>query len=223
MLALALALLQPAHAKADAEGLAGVDWRPFDRGDLAAIIGDTDGAAGADTPTGDSRSATGLTPWGGVAVGQNAYLASVGLTVDRTLSWTGTVDDQDDTLQRRLVASIRPGLDYRRYLRPREPAGVVPWVGLGASAVLPVVRYEDASLTPEEQADWDEAAREDRARLLAVGGRIGAGLEVGFANGLGVGARLFGVVHRAQTLDEDTYTATVRLDSDAAVYLSFTF
>ena len=221
MLALAIALILPAHA--EAEGLAGVDWRPFDRSDLASIIGDSNGAAGADTPPTASRSAAGLTPWGGVIVGPNAWLASFGLTLDRTLSWTGTVDDQEDTLQHRLVASLRPGLDYRRYLRPREPGAVAPWVGLGASAVLPVVRYEDASLTPEEQADWDEAAREDRARILAVGGRLGAGLEVGFANGLGVGARLFGVVHRGQTLDEDTYTATVRLDTDAAVYLSFTF
>ena len=222
MLALAIALLQPAHA--DVVGLAGVDWRPFDRGDLAAVLGNGDsGASGTDPALGDARSTRGLTPWGGVAVGPNAWLASIGLTLDRTLSWTGTVEDQDDTLQRRLVASFRPGVDYRRYLRPREPGGVVPWVGVGLNATLPVVRYEDAALTPEEQAEWDEAAREDRARILAVGGRLGGGLEVGFNSGLAVGARLFGVVHRGQTLDEDTYTATVRLDSDAAVYLSFTF
>ena len=210
-----LAALLAASTAAAADGLVGVDWQPIGASELSTTL-----AEGAPLPAGGFDAP--LTAWGGWAGDHNAWLFGLEASWHRTLSWTGTVDQREDTLQRRLVAALRPALDYRRYLRHRPDAGVQPWLGAGAYLVVPFVRYEDSSLTPEEQAEWDEAAREDRARVLGAGGRLSAGVEHGWSSGLSLGARLDARLHRAQTLDQDTYTSTVQVTTEAALYLSYT-
>lgn len=218
---LLLPLLAFASAPALAAGQAGVDWRPFDRGDLAWVqSGSTSGTGAAE---GDGFLQPALTAWAGPTAGRSSFLFSLGLAFQRTLSWTGTVDDKEQTLSRRMVGALRPGFDWRYHLRKPEPKRAVPWLGLGTYGVLPFVRYQDASFSEAEQAAWDETALEDRARIAAFGFRAGAGIEVQLDAGLTLGARHHFVLHRAQSVDEDTYTATVSLRGDTALQVGFRF
>ena len=213
----ALALLSPASAG----GLAGVDLRPYARGDADWVA--QGAGSGTRAAENDGYLQPALTAWAGPTVGRHAFLFGFAMAWQRTLSWTGAEADQATTLRRRMVGSVRPSFDYRFYLREPAAGVVLPWAAVGAHGVVPFVRYEDEQFSLAEQAEWDEIALEDRARIAGFGGRATLGAEVRLENGLSLGARHAFSLHRAQEVDEDTYTATVLLDSDTALVLGFAF
>ena len=212
-----LTLASSAHAGA----LGGVDWRPFSRGDAAWVVSGQGSGTGKAEQDGILQPS--LTAWGGPTKGNHAFLFSLAVAWERTASWTGTGEQSETDRRSLLQGSIRPGFDWRLHLRPVADGGMLPWVGLGGFGAIPMAQSRDEAFSEAEQAAWNEVAREDRARIAGFGGRAGVGVEHRWESGLGLGARHFLVVHRAQEVDEDTYAATTTLQTDTAVYLSFSF
>ncbi len=212
-----LALAPSAHAG----GLAGVDWRPFSRADAAWVVSGQGSGTGKAEQDGTLQPS--LTAWGGPTSGNHAFLFSLAVAWERTASWTGTREQSETERRSLLQGSIRPGFDWRVHLRPVDEAGIVPWVSVGAYGVIPMAQYRDEAFSEAEQAAWNEAAREDRARIAGAGSRAGAGIEHRWDSGLALGARHLLVLHRAQEVDEDTYAATTTLQTDTALFLAFSF
>ncbi len=206
-------LLASLTARADA--LLGVDFTPFDRGDLAwvedgqlsgTLVGELDGLL---VPS--------LSAWGGWADAHNAAL--VGLGGARL----ATITRSESSLTGSAVAALRPSVDYRRYLAPRQPGQVAAWVQGGAYGVIPVATtWSEASSEAELEAL--AAADEDtEARIGGWGLRAGGGASVAWDNGLSLGARYLGVFHRAAMRSDDgTRTTSTWMRGEAALELGFT-
>ena len=211
------ALASSAHAG----GLAGVEYRPFSRGDAQWVVSGRGSGTGMAEKDGYLQPA--LTAWAGPTKGRQAFLFNVAVAWERSHSWTGTAGGSETDRRSVMRGALRPGFDWRVYLRPVSEGGVLPWASLGGYGVIPLARYRDEAFTEAEQAAWNEVAREDRARMAGFGGRTGLGIEHRWANGLGLGARQFLVFHQAQEVDEDTYAGTTSLQTDTAVYLAIEF
>ena len=212
---LLLALVSPVFAEVPLQGLAGVDLIPFGRGDLAAPEGSGTGLA-----EGDGNIQPPLTAWGGVA---GEHLAVVGgLAVQRqvvrvVLTVTGEGEERTETA----VAAVRPSVDLRYYVRSRCHNEVLPYAHAGLYGLVPFARYESDAWTQEEQEAYDELARQDRARIGALGLRAGLGAEQVWSNGLFVGARSSLVWHRGQFVEDEVIQAAVDLHSEVALSFGF--
>lgn len=216
-----LAGLFALSSSAHAGGLAGVDWQPFSRGDAEWVVsGQGSGTGKAEL---DGFLQPSLTAWAGPTRGNHAFLFHLALAWERTQSWTGTGSESETDRRSLMQGSVRPGFDWRLHLRPVDTPGVLPWMSLGGYGVIPLAQYRDEAFTKAEQAAWNEVAREDRARVAGFGGRAGVGIEHRWDTGLGLGARHVIALHRAQEVDEDTYSGTTSLRTDTALYLSFCF
>lgn len=198
---------------ARADILLGVDYAPFGRGDLAWIedgqlsgnlVGELDGLL---VPS--------LTAWGGWADRWNAAL--FGLAGARVA--TLTTDGGSTTGS--ALAALRPSVDYRRYLAPRDPGGAAAWVQLGAYGVIPGARTLADTSSDAEQEALDAADAETRARIGGWGLRLGGGASVAWDNGLSLGARYLGVLHRSSMVSEEVRTTSTWLRGEAALELSF--
>ncbi|MDP6931631.1 MAG: hypothetical protein QGG40_01885 [Myxococcota bacterium] len=191
----------------------GVDWTPLGRSDLAWI--EEGGLSGTGVAEGDGVLDPNLSAWGGVAGERDALL--FGLGIARSTS-TALSSDQFSSAH---VGALRPAVDYRRYLQPRAAADAVPYLQLGTYGVVPSARYFSDAYTDEEQEAMDDAARQDRARIGAVGLRMGGGAEVAWPSGLMVGARYLLVAHRGADLSETAYTLSTVMYGEAALQLGF--
>lgn len=216
-----LLLTSLTSSAAQAGGLAGVDWQPFSRGDAEWVL--SGAGSGTRAAEDDGFLQPSLTAWAGPTTGNHAFLFHFAMVFDRAVSWTGTGEERETNLRSQMVGSLRPGFDWRFHLKEVDAGGVLPWVSVGGYGVVPLARYRDEAFTEAEQAAWNEVAREDRARIAAFGARAGAGVEHRWDSGVAVGARHLLDLHRAQQVDEDTYTGVVSLRTDTALYVGFAF
>lgn len=224
------ALLMAASSSAMAGawfGTLGVDWTPFGRADLAW--------AEADQLTGTLVAATDgmLTPplalHGGATTRTDAVLASVAMGRMGTTETTYDGDGAELSRAARHVMGLRLGADYRRYVKPRvlpgddRRAAVAPYLQAGAYWVIPSARRADETWTEEEQEAQDTVAGAERARIGALGGRVGGGAEACWDLGLCVGLRGLVVVHRSQEIAEGYTTVSTMASIEPALTLDLTF
>ncbi|MDP2315161.1 MAG: hypothetical protein Q8P41_19835 [Pseudomonadota bacterium] len=106
------------------------------------------------------------------------------------------------------VGGVRLGVDYRRYLWSREGGAVNFYGDLGGFGIVPNAAETDGAYTTDEQADADEGAAENRARVGGFGAQGGLGAEYLFADAKGrpavaVGVRWLVRGYRGQEGDED--------------------
>lgn len=207
-------LLVSLQARADA--LVGVDWVPFDRGDLAWV---EDGElSGTLVGENDGLLVPSLTAWGGWADRHNAAL--VGLAGARVLTTTTS----GSSVTGSVVAALRPSVDYRRYLLPREPGHATCWVQAGGYGDIPAAKTWAEVSSDAEQEALDAADAETKARIGGWGLRAGGGASVAWDNGLSVGARYLGVFHRSSLVSDDGSRTTSTLTrGEVALELSFAF
>lgn len=192
--------------------LAGLDWVPAGRGDLEWVAQ----GQGSGTLVGelDGLLRPPLSAWAGPAWDKDAVIFGLGVARQATSTWTSQ--------QKTHVAlgSVRPSVDYRRYLRPREAGQATAWLGAGVHGNIPWVRYTSESWTAEEQAAMDEAAAADRGRIGGLGGRLGLGAEAWLTESLAVGGSWSGRLHRQQYNGTDGYTVSTWVGGEAALTLA---
>lgn len=197
-----------------ADGMMGVDWVPYGRADQAWIAADQ--LTGTQVAEGDGLLRPPLTAWGGWAGAGHAVFASLDLA---RIATSVRTQDQEELTTR---TGIRPGLDYRYYLKDRAPTLAVPYLQLGVYGVVPLAEESSDSATKSEQRVLDEQADQDRSRIGGVGGRLGFGAEHQWESGVLIGARYSFIYHRSRSLDEETLTVSSQLRSEAALVFGFT-
>lgn len=202
---------------ARAGAIAGVDFVPFGRGDQAWI--DAEQESGTLVAETDGLLHPPLTAWGGLAGKRIAGL--LGLAVARI---TTSSVDASGGVTRDHVGALRPALDLRYYLEHREPNQPLPYLQGGVYGVIPSARHTSDSYTDSEQQSMDQVARDERARIGAMGVRAGAGAEVGLTDSLYLGARYLIQVHRGLQVDTNGgRKASTTVLGEAALTLAFAF
>ena len=208
----------PVHAA----GVVGIDLVPFGRSDLAWVeSGQLSGTLVAET---DGLLSPPLSAWGGWAGDRSSLLVGFSTVRFTTETWVLGEDEEEEPVRTELVVgALRPSFDYRRYFVSRGEPRVRPYLSAGLYSVIPMVRYESTVWTVEEQAGFDETADEDRARIGALGWRIGGGAEVCWDTGLSLGARYLLVGHRGRSVTSETARLSTLLFAEAALTLGFYF
>jgi hypothetical protein len=201
--------------------LAGVEWSPLTRADLAAGAGV--GLSGTGVAEPDGTVLPPLRAFAGGAVSPGVLLlGSFGLAVDRRVTWSGE-DAQGrpmGTVWSR--AGIRPGFDARFYpAGPRRERPVSPYLQVGTALTIPVARARSDAWTTAEQADATEYAREDLARIGALTVRGGVGVEHRWSSGISLGAQSLLTLTTRSDGDEDAWTTRLLLAADTALVLAF--
>ncbi len=211
-----LMLITPA---ALAGGMVGVDLAPLGRGDLVAV--DEGRATGLSVGEADGLLNPPITAWGGVAGEHVAGLFGFAVASVQTRTWTPDPAGGDDLVTNRRVSTLRPSADLRWYPKGRSGPALQPWFGSGVYVVAPLVSYRSDAWSQKEQAGWQDAADEDRARLFGLGGRIGGGCELRLESGVRLGARYDLGVHRAQVVDLAVVAATTRAQTSGQLSIAF--
>ncbi len=125
------------------------------------------------------------------------------------------------------VGGLRLGADYRRYLWAREAGAVNLYGDAGAFGILPTAATTDSAYTVQEQADADEGAAANRARIGGLGlqGGLGAEYLLGDKKGrpaVAVGVRWLVRGYRGQEGGEEGARVSTVVTSEAAVVLELT-
>ncbi len=228
MLPLLLSALCSAPAAAGPwHGTLGVDWVPFGRADLAWVEGDE--LSGTEVALTDGMLSPPLLMEGGATTATDALLFGIGLARIGSTTHTYDTDGNLVSTSAEHVMGLRLGGDYRRYLMPRvlpgsgDPAAVAPFVQGGAYGVIPSAAKVDDTWTEEEQTAQDDAAGGERARIGAVGGRVGGGAEACWTTGLCVGVRGLFVLYRGQVVGDGFKTVSTLLSFEPALSLDLGF
>lgn len=216
----------PAHA-GDWHGVVGVDWVPFGRADLAWV--EADQLSGELVSATDGMLSPPLYLEGGLASAHDAVVLGLGLA--RVGTTTTTYDSEGELVARSgaHVMGLRVGADYKRFLRARvlprsgQEAAVAPFVQGGAYAVIPSASKYDDAWTAEEQSAQDEDAGAERARIGAVGARLGGGADLCWDVGLCLGVRGLLVGHRTQAVGEGFRTVSTLFTFEPALSLDLGF
>lgn len=216
-----LALVAVPTAQAGPAAYAGVDWVPFGRADLLWV--DEDRASGTLAAETDGALRPPLRAWGGAVWGRHGLLANASIMRITTTTWGSSPAADDELVTTVRQGALRLGADYRFWLVPRQTGKPLAWVGGGAHGVIPQIDYSSEAWDESETYAYDEAAREDRARIGGFGFNLGAGAELMWDNGLVLGARTGLVVHRGQRVDEDQISVTVQAGAETALSLGFAF
>jgi hypothetical protein len=193
---------------------AGLEWRPFGRGDLAWVedgrttglgVGEGDGAV---HPALSAFFGDWITP-------RFALQGSVGVARLTSTTWVGEVWEQ------RHWGVIRPELDARvALLRPTE-GWPLPWVLAGAYADVPSARETSNGYDEVEQEEADLLATADRALLSGVGGRIGLGADLRVHPAFAIGASYTIGLHRSLYLGDDPTIVTTWVAGEASILATF--
>lgn len=175
-----LALL--AAAATAATPYLGVEWRPLSRGDLAWVEGGN--TTGVSVGGSDGFVRPQLAAYGGAWVTERVGVhGGLGIARLQTTTW------EKDVYTQRHWGVLRPAIDVRASLLPRVDPRPIPWVVLGAHVDIPSARDTSNGYTKGEQVEADRTAAVDRARLGAIGSRIGVGADVGLLAALRVGVQ----------------------------------
>ncbi len=123
------------------------------------------------------------------------------------------------------VGAARLGVDYRRYLPPADagPGHIDMYGDAGLYGVLPMAADTSDAYTQEDQASADETSSELRARIGAVGARLGlgAGYRIGGPASATLGVRGTLALTRSQSLLETGYTIGLIVVPEGALTLEF--
>jgi hypothetical protein len=192
----------------------GLEWRPLSRGDLTWVDqGDTTGLAVGGL---DGFARPQLLAYGGAWVTEHvAVQGALGVARLQTTTWEGDVYEQ------RHWGVVRPEADIRVSLLPRSDPRPIPWLFLGAHVDIPSTRDTSNGFTQEELDAAQETARSDRMRLGAIGGRLGAGADLGLLPTLRLGMQWAVDWQRSLYVDTDPATASSWLSAEGALLLEF--
>lgn len=205
-------------ATASASVLFGGAWAPAGVGALAWY--DSDRFSGTLAGEFDGLLRPPLTGHGGWVGAHDAVLGNVAWVqlTDTRFSSTAAID---------AVGGVRLGVDYRRYVYARA-AGAVNFYGTaGAFGIVPHAANIDDAYTEEEQADAEEGADGDRARIGGFGGQAGLGAEYVFGDAEGrpaVAVGIRGLVrgYRGQEAQEGAIRVSTVFGPEVAFVLEFT-
>lgn len=164
--------------------VAGLEWRPLGRADLAWVAEDRTSGTGVGEFDGSVRPA--LSAWFGLWVSdRTALVGSLGVARRTTTTWTE--DPEGERVYRsRHWGVIRPELGLR--IAPwRWTKNPSPFVQVGAYGDVPSARDVSNAYTEEEQEAADATAAAERARLGGLGVRAGVGVEVAVGHGVRIG------------------------------------
>lgn len=201
-----------------AGALVGVTWVPPGIGSFS--WSDADAFSGTLAGEYDGWLRPPLSFQGGWVQGKNALMGGFALAFFRDAQYASNSSS-------RSVGGLRPSLDYRRYLRAREPGRVNGWLDAGIYGVIPVATDVSDAYTPEEQADADEGAKSTRQRLGLYGAQFGVGAEylLGDKQGkpaVALGTRYLVRVGATQsTQEEDGFSVSTVWLTEAGIYLEF--
>ena len=201
-----------------AGALVGVTWVPPGIGSFS--WSDAEGFSGTLVGEYDGWLRPPLSFQGGWVQGKNALMGSLSLAFVQESQFASTSSSHN-------VGGLRPGLDYRRYLRAREPGQVNGWLDGGIYGVIPFAEDVSDAYTPEEQADADEGAKSARERVGLYGGQAGLGAEYLLGDKAGkpavaLGMRYFLKVGATQaTQEEDGFSVSTLWLTEAGLYLEF--
>lgn len=204
-------------APAFAGGLMGVAWVPTGIGALSW----QDAGVFSDTLVGefDGWLRPPLTVHGGWVGQRFAALGGVSYVgfSNSTFNNASSVD---------AVGGLRLSGDGRYYLHPRVANQTNGWLDVGAYGVIPSSRTVSDAYTAEEQADADEGAKAERARIGGVGAQAGVGAEYLFGDhrqepAVALGFRYVIRAFRGQESSEEGYRISTVWLSEAALVLEF--
>ena len=198
-----------------ADPVAGADFVPMGRFDL--LWADSEQPTGTFVGEFDGLIHPPLHAYAGLRFDKTTWALS--LSMARTANITWTAQDR----RKQVVTGIRPGLDARRDLSPREVGKPVAWAGLGAWGVIPIVRDTSTAYGEEEAADAKEGSREIMARVGGFGGRAGLGVDYLFTDSLAIGLNSHLQAWRGQRYTEDALLISTLIYADAALRLEFVF
>lgn len=199
--------LAGAHA---ATPYVGVEWRPLSRGDLTWVDeGDTTGLVVGGL---DGIARPQLLAYGGAWLTDHVGAqASLGVARLQTTTWVG------DVFTQRHWGVVRPGVDLRVSALERSDPRPIPWMLLGAHVDVPSARDTSNGYTGDESVAAQETATADRRRLGALGGRLGAGVDVALRPELRVGLQYALDWQRSLFADADPATISSWLSAEAAL------
>ena len=201
-------------AAAHAAPIAGADYRPLGRSDLA-----WDGqeeAAGHLLGEEGGQLRPSLEPWAGWAFERAVVTAGASVRLD---SWTRFTSE---SLSHEHAGGLRLQTDARYYLE-EDGGSLVPFAGLGVHGTIPFVSIRSDLYTEEEQLEYDTAAAELRSEIAGVGGRASLGAEKRRNDGLVLGIRWDLVLHWSQQSQESGVDRRITVKSEPVVALGFRF
>jgi hypothetical protein len=131
-----------------------------------------------------------------------------------------------DTSSSQTIGALRLSADGRYYLKKREAGQANLWGDMGLYGVIPFASNLSDAYSAAEQADADEAARGDRARIGGGGIQLGLGAEVLFGDKAGqpafaVGVRYLGRFYLGSQVEEEGWRTSSVWLTEAAVMLEF--
>jgi hypothetical protein len=205
-------------AAANASVLVGGAWTPAGVGGLALYA--SDGFSGTLAGEFDGLLRPPLTAHGGWVGKQDAILGNAALVQITTARFA-------DTTAVDAVGGVRLGLDYRRYVFARAAGAANLYATVGGFGVLPNAADTDTAYTADEQADADDSAAADRARIGGFGGQGGIGAEYVFGDkqdqpAVALGVRWLVRGFRGQEIEDGAARVSTLVASEAALVLEFT-
>ncbi len=192
----------------------GLEWTPLSRGDLVWVADGRTTGLGVGEFDGTVRPA--LSAFGGAWVSRRVGLVG-SLGVARLTSTATTAE----TWRARHWGVVRPAVDVRFALIPRDDPRPSPWVFLGAYGDIPSARDTSNGYSDEEEEEADQTAYAERARLGGFGGRAGVGVDVRLHPYLSLGALWAVQVHRGTLITSETHTVTAWVGGHASLLLTF--
>ncbi len=198
-----------------AGAMIGAEYVPSGLGDLAWVKEEQlSGSLVAET---DGVLVPPLRLVGGYAWGRNGVVGSFSMA--RIATTVITTDSESTSIR----TGLRPSVDYRRWMM--DPAVGTPlfYLTAGVYFVIPFAEETAEDASKEDREALEEAAKEAKGRIGAIGGNIGLGGEVRWDNGLGLGIRSVLVVTRFDSSNVETQTVSSLIRSETALTLSYWF
>ncbi len=193
---------------------AGLQFNPISRADLVwegdarstgTLVGEFDGTA---NPA--------LKGFGGVWLGNGlGIVGTLGIARLTTTTWV------EDVWRQRHWGIVRPGLDLRFSLGPREVGRPAAWVSAGTYGDIPSSRDTSNGYTEEEQEDADLTAFIDRGRLGGFGFTAGFGVDYRVAKGIAVGGTYGLRLHRGVLRSPEAVSVSSWIAAEGALLLTF--
>jgi len=174
------------------EPVLAVDYVPFSRADLVWV--EEDWTSGTGVGEFDGLLKSSLTPWIGIRKEAWTGLATIGA------ARIATITNREDGRHLYARSGLRLGLAAQRNIGEWETAR--PWLGLGASVVIPFARDQADSYSSAESAEAEFNDSADRARIGGLGARAGGGVDLPITNGAHLGIHTHLVTHAAASFTE---------------------
>jgi len=195
--------------------MVGVEYVPAGLGDMAWV--EEEQLSGSLVAERDGLLVPPLRCVGGYVWGRNGVIGSF------SMARLATTVITTDSVSKSIRTAIRPAVDYRRWLV--EPGTNKPlfYLTAGMSLVIPFAEETADNASAEDKIALEEAAKDAKGRIGAIGGNIGLGAEVRWENGLGLGIRSALVLTRFDSSNMETQTVSSVIRPETALTLSYWF